>query len=417
MVAQLFFLTSKVRDFTDHQWKMLMYHTLGANYLNSLGNIESTPFASLAFISFTTGDILYLTGKARNVHGDEARAIMPLQDTLTKIYVTGYILLRDALPVRQDPAVKVEISPYSPPVRLLAEEAQTEPAQVPNRPTALLTRIVVHTPTLATFEWESSSPLHFIPGQSAIMEFSPSFVDPRMSIEQDGATKEGFIRTWTISNASETETSFFSLTMREKPGGKVTGALFDLVRKLSTEGKAGILDNSRPLNLRANIVGISGEFVLPQIKPHLPIVVGAKEIKHIYWIAGGIGITPFIAMLVALSELTYAPPVDITLLISAREPDVMLSLVSTAIKGKSSPYLSIHLFTSEEFTGDYSELKFSAHPGRIASSFFEDRKDYLSADDTKIYLCGSGPFEDSVLTSLGGIGVNLGRIHREGFAY
>ncbi|KAH9480815.1 hypothetical protein JR316_0007416 [Psilocybe cubensis] len=391
----------------------------GANYLNSLGNIEATPFAAMAFVSFATGDILYLTGNARNLHGDEARAIMPLQEILTEIYVTGYTLVRDALPVRQDPAVKVEISPYSPAARFLAEEVhEGQSVQELERPTALLTRIIVHTPTLATFEWEASSPLHYKPGQSAILVFSPSFVNSHLSIEGEGDSKEEFIRTWTISNASETETPLFSLTMREKPGGKVTGALFDLARKLSAKGQAEILDNSRSLDLRATITGISGEFVLPQIKPNLPVVIGTKEIKHIFWIAGGIGITPFIAMLAALSDMTYHPLCNITLMISAREPDVMLSLVSKAINGHSfPPYLSIHIFTSDKIANLHPELKFCVHTGRIPATFFEDRKDCLTADGTEIYLCGSGPFEESVLNSLGRIGTDLGRIHREGFAY
>lgn len=392
--------------------------------MNSLGNIEATPLASLAFISFTTGDILYLTGKARNVYGAEAQTIMPLQDTFTEIYVTGYTLVRDALPARQDPAVEIQPSPYSPPVRLLAEEESAELlVQVPERPTALLTRVVVHTPTLATFEWESSSPLLFSPGQSIIMEFSPFFDSHRqerqISDEQTSSPiKEEFIRTWTISNASQSESRAFSLTMREKPGGKVTGALFDLVRKLSAEHKVDILDNSRTLDLRVNIVGVSGEFIIPPFKPHLPLIIGAKEIKRLYWIAGGIGITPFIAMLAALTELTYPPPVDIMLLISAREPDVMLSLISTAIKGGAlPPYLSIHLFTKEEVSGAYPELKYSLHDGRIGASFFKDEKLHFDAEDHEIFICGSGPFEESVLRSLAGAGADLGRIHREGFAY
>jgi hypothetical protein len=42
-----------------------------------------------------------LTGGAENLVGAEASQLMPFQKTLTTVYVTGYTLVRDALPVRQ----------------------------------------------------------------------------------------------------------------------------------------------------------------------------------------------------------------------------------------------------------------------------------------------------------------------------
>jgi hypothetical protein len=69
--------------------------------MTSLGNIEATPLASLTFIDFASGDVLYLTGDAENLVGPDALKLMPFQKTLTTIYVTGYTFVRDALPVRQ----------------------------------------------------------------------------------------------------------------------------------------------------------------------------------------------------------------------------------------------------------------------------------------------------------------------------
>lgn len=69
--------------------------------MTSLGNIEATPLASLTFVDFVSGDILYLTGDAENLVGPDALKLMPFQKTLTTVCVTGYTLVRDALPVRQ----------------------------------------------------------------------------------------------------------------------------------------------------------------------------------------------------------------------------------------------------------------------------------------------------------------------------
>ena len=93
--------------------------------MTSLGNIEATPVASLTFVSFTTGDILYITGDAKTLVGSEARSLMDRQNVLTTVYTTGYVFVRDALPVRQRPGTEVERSPYSPPIRLLNEEEQS----------------------------------------------------------------------------------------------------------------------------------------------------------------------------------------------------------------------------------------------------------------------------------------------------
>ncbi|KAF9543061.1 hypothetical protein CPC08DRAFT_770306 [Agrocybe pediades] len=71
----------------------------GDRIMTSLGNIEVTPLAALTIISFDTGDILYITGRAKNIHGDEARATIPLQNLLTEIYFTGYTFVHDAFPV------------------------------------------------------------------------------------------------------------------------------------------------------------------------------------------------------------------------------------------------------------------------------------------------------------------------------
>lgn len=189
--------------------------------MTSLGNVEATPYACLTFISFTRGDILYLTGNARNVYGSEAQAIMPLQDTLTEIFITGYTLVENALPVRQKHS-DIQPSPYSPPVKRLAEEVtQAHMFLAEEQPTALLTRVTIHSPSIATFEWESSNPLRVDPGQAAIMDFRPllgSRQYQHMSARNPSLVNDDFIRTWTISSASppDAESNTFSLTIREK---------------------------------------------------------------------------------------------------------------------------------------------------------------------------------------------------------
>jgi ferredoxin-NADP reductase len=150
---------------------------------------------------------------------------------------------------------------------------------------------------------------------------------------------DDFIRAWTISSAAADS---FALTMREKPGGIVIGALFSILRKL-TEARPEALDDTHELSLSVNIVGISGEFVLPT----LPNSLDAPNRPQLLWIAGGIGITPFLSMLSAISQSDPSGtlvPFEIHFVISE---STRLSLIPTALgEEKMPPYLKLDIFSN-----------------------------------------------------------------------
>lgn len=384
--------------------------------MTSLGNIEATPLASLTFISFTKGDILYLTGSAENLYGAEAQAIMPFQDTLTKVFVTGYIYVRDALPLRQRTGVETQASPYSPPIKLLAAESpQSNIFSKDEEPSALLVRIEIHSPTLATFIWESSTKLSILPGQAVILNLSTLFGSREyrhMAPGRPSLVNDDFIRTWTVSSSVEhdPDSRLFSLTMREKFGGTVTTALFNIVRKLS-EYKPEALEDSRVLGLSVAIVGITGDFRLriPDANVDVP--------RTFFWISGGIGITPFLSMLAALKYNSNVPTFDITLVVSTREPQVILSLIASSFDS-SNPHiqLSVHVFTHA--TSDIqSKLPFVLHPGRLEQSFFESQLGKLKTETAEVFICGPEPFEQVVLGYLDKVGIEEKSVQRERFSY
>ncbi|KAF9544750.1 hypothetical protein CPC08DRAFT_738616 [Agrocybe pediades] len=139
------------------------------------------PLATLTIISFNTGDILYITGRAKNIHGDEARAIMPLQNLLTEIYVMGHTFA---------PGVSPQPSPHNPPLRCLAEKV----------PTRVFSRETQTTATLTRREFRH------------VHDEKPSLIN------------DDFIHTWT------TEARRFSVTLREKKDGTVMVPLFKLAK-------------------------------------------------------------------------------------------------------------------------------------------------------------------------------------------
>ena len=108
--------------------------------------------------------------------------------------------------------------------------------------------------------------------------------------------------------------------MREKPGGLVTGALFTVARK-STESIPRVIDDCKVLGMTVRLVGVSGNFTLPPIQPMSPNVR-----RKLLFVAGGIGITRFLSMLKPIRERREER--DVVLLMSTREPEVLLNLVA-----------------------------------------------------------------------------------------
>ncbi|KAG8721510.1 hypothetical protein FRC11_002896, partial [Ceratobasidium sp. 423] len=121
----------------------------GNRFMNSLGNVQSTPLSGITILDFATGDILYLTGRAQNVFDRSAREIMDRTNLLTLITTTGYTFVKNAMPVRQVAGTPAVPSPYNPPVRYLLEEKPTGRVEDPT--TLLLERIQLHSSNLATF--------------------------------------------------------------------------------------------------------------------------------------------------------------------------------------------------------------------------------------------------------------------------
>ncbi|KAJ7049915.1 hypothetical protein C8F01DRAFT_1238127 [Mycena amicta] len=410
----------------------------GNRFMTSLGNIEATSLASLTFIDFVTGDILYLTGDAENLVGEQALELMPFQKALTTVYVTGYTLVRDALPVRQ--RAGAERSPYSPPIRLLAAESSHSIfSNQTAHPTALLTRIDIHSPTIATFTWSSSIELRVLPGQAIIMDMAPLVGIPayrHMAPGKPTSVNDDSVRTWTISSvfgrraapaATAHTTTEYSLTLREKRGGAVTGALFAIARKLK-EVRPEALEDASGLQLRVGIVGVVGEFVLPDVTEdgirdeelglQVQVLHSDPRPTKLLWIAGGIGLTPFLSMLRALrlpSSVT-----DVRFILATAEPEVLVPLVLDAY-GDSHVQLTLDVFTRQSsFTYDaptLTRVNINVHHNRLPPDLFIR---HVDADDLKervVYLCGSPDFEKAAMGALVAGGVNEGTVKREGFEY
>ena len=406
----------------------------GNRLLTSLGNIEASSLAAMTFLDWKTGDLLYTTGIAKNVVGPEAQKIMPRQNVLSTTIVTGFVLIRDALPVRQASGTEVERSPYSPPIKFLAEETPANTNALSSDVQALLIRIRPHSRDLISFTFETSSPVRIVPGQAAVLDFSQlvgSAQYSHMAMQgSEASLNDDRIRTWTISSfrgdmrseswkyGSQLATQF-TLTMREMPHGIVTGALFTIARHVHAK-MPQLLEDSRPLKLSVPLVGISGSFTLPD--PSTDKMISRRKLL---WIAGGIGVTPFLGFLDAMGTLPgYASDYDVVLLLSTREPDVILPIIRDAFPERlgQRPKLKIHAFISSsrytsESGGPGSMIETVIHNERLALDDGERMSSLVpDVSERLAYLCGPPKFEQMVMDSLAKY-VETKSVIREGFNY
>ncbi|PLB50081.1 hypothetical protein P170DRAFT_508319 [Aspergillus steynii IBT 23096] len=380
----------------------------GNRFVSSLGNIEATGLVGLTIVSLTTGDVLYLTGTAENLVGQDALRIMDRHSTITVVKVTGFTFVKDALPVRQEPGTPVERSPYSPKIKYLVEESGAASGEsVAHR--AELKSAMQLSDDLAVLRFkvlphEGASKLRIRPGQAIVLDFMNWIGPPQyhhMMSTKPSLLNDDRVRTWTVSSAHEADdVSWFELTMRELKGGAVTGALFDVLGESNKDRGSSFAPVKAVV---AEIVGVTGNFYLS------PTAV------NVLWVAGGIGITPFLAMLQALSTREHRVQSDVTLALATREPDIMMEVLKPLLANLPPEVrLTIDIFMNVPDFRLNLTLKdsqsISVHHGRIPAEYWTD-----TAGSKDVLICGPNGFGDSAMEGLQAAGVPLQKIQREGF--
>ncbi|CAD6890305.1 unnamed protein product [Tilletia caries] len=321
----------------------------GNRFMESIGNMVTDPVAALAIPRFSFAgegrgmDVLHITGSTETLFGDAAKKEIRGLNQVTKIWVDGFSLVRNALPLTVqatgpvDPSAKIDSrvgwSPYNPPVKFLASEASAEAdgshfsgGQTIN---AQLSRVQMHSPTLASFTWKipGASLPDVRAGQHVIMDMS-SHADSRLKAYSHMARHSGGekdlnddgVRSWTISFVDRDEADpdhvLVTTTLRKVDAGAVISQLFNRARvAYDTDGKATLghatlADALRQgvslptikfnANVQAPVLGIGGEFTIPSISSDDHI---SPRPLRLTYLLNGIGVTPLLAHLQELARL------------------------------------------------------------------------------------------------------------------
>lgn len=402
----------------------------GNRFYQSLGNIETDPQVGLVFPDFATGDVFYVTGEAENLLDDEAEALMPRVSLATRIKVTGAVLVKEGLDLTL--TSEEQLSPYNPPVRLLRKELE----QMGHAPFAeakeALFATLVSTQTLSdsikTFNFRLSSPIAApLPGGFGVFDFS-GLLDrgySHMNEANPQLVNEDFVRTWTLSSAPQFDrntndfraTDHVSVTVKRKPGGLLSNVLHDNAHTL--------IANTLPVAFKGTGAGFTCFAKGPSGTP-------ATVLPKMLWIAGGVGITPFMSMWDGILQVAKAHPdlvsTDIVLLFAGRDDDISVlkhfGLPHGALLGhvkfriaafqstSTSPFAARSARTGLRETLSDNVLRLEER--RMES---DDIQSVADLYEREVFMCGPDALINRSETMLTESGVEGSRRHRETFVF
>lgn len=271
-----------------------------------MGNLKVNPKVGAVVPDFETSDVLYFTGTASILVGQEAASIIGRTQLAVKITVSAARFVKDSLTFRGS---DLEASPYNPPLRHLLSERTPAAAVSESLPatTATLVGRNILTPTIAVFTFRLDS-REALPawhaGQHITLDFSPELDHgySHMRDDEPQSLNDDFVRTFTVSSPPPAAAGGDEVQITARRSGPATGLLWR--------------QNLRaPLELPVSGFGGEASF-------RVPTAAAEKSgEKQSVFVAGGVGITPLLAQ--AKGVLDGDVPLE--LLWSLRGEDIALA--------------------------------------------------------------------------------------------
>lgn len=260
----------------DASGTVILYPEYSGNRLyQTLGNLQTTPWAGYVVPDFETGNVLYATGRTEVLVGKEASSILPRSNVVVRVTLAAAVFVTNGLAFRGQPG---DPSPYNPSVRYLATEKGVPAAQGDANPDMTATLIKKEELTLSInrfrFRISSPKPISWLPGQYVTLSFQEELDVGYSHMRDDDPTSlnDDFVRTFTVSSYPGRDLPDNELELTIRRHGNVTSHLF------RTSERAG---------LEVPLKGFGGSFRLSS----------SSDETILPFVAGGIGITPLIAQL------------------------------------------------------------------------------------------------------------------------
>jgi ferredoxin-NADP reductase len=362
----------------DTSGAVLIYPEYSGNRLyQTLGNLQTTPLAGLAFPDFETGNVLYVTGETEVLVGKDAANLLPRSNLAVKVTVTSARYVEKGLPFRGEAG---DPSPYNPSVRYLPTEKVMAAPQDAGKPSTSVTLVkkIPLTPSINRFRFrvsDANAAGKWIPGQYATLSFEDELDMGYSHMRDDDPTSlnDDYIRTFTVSsypglNLPDNE---FEITVRKN--GRVTEHLF------RSNELAGV---------EAELRGFGGSFKFEE----------NADGGLLPFVAGGIGITPVIAQL---------PGIDISRLrlfwsLSVRDIGVAFDTFRQFTELPKSTVLFLTGLESELADKDLEKLKSVSESGARIERRRMEASDLDLPGVEEWYLCAGTTLKATVLNWLTG---------------
>ncbi|KAK1975013.1 oxidoreductase FAD-binding domain-containing protein [Colletotrichum cereale] len=249
----------------------IIYPEFSGNRLfQTLGNLKLNPLVGVVIPDFETSDVLYLTGSASILIGQDAAGYLPHTKLAVKMTVAAAVFVESGLPFAGTP---LEASPYNPPVRRLLSEQQHMPSSEGRTDrTATLVRREVITPTIARFVFGLEPGTKWEAGQYVTLDFSKELDVgySHMRDDEPQSLNDDYVRTFTVS-CPPGHGKQLEITARRK--GPVTDMLWGWNMRVPLE---------------VPVLGFGGEEAFRLGRR------GGDGVEEVF-VAAGVGITPLLA--------------------------------------------------------------------------------------------------------------------------
>ncbi|MBC7793334.1 MAG: pyridoxamine 5'-phosphate oxidase family protein [Clostridia bacterium] len=347
-----------LRYFEDDQGAHLVLPDYSGNrFYQSLGNVETDPVMGVAIPDFASGALIQVSGRARNLFDDEASRIMPGASLITLITIDEAFITRGALDLAL--ASEEQFSPYNPKLRLLASEAPRDQQGCALQ--ATLVDVTKESGLISTFTFALSAKAELVPGGHAIFDFSSRFDRSyqHMNDHDPQSLNDDYVRTYTVTKVSP-DRRRIAITVKK------TGFISSYLHALAAPG-------GDPVEI--GLKGFGGTFTCFE---------DGRALPHMVWVAGGVGITPFLAMYQALRDSKQPIP-DIDLFYSCRGDEIEL------IAGMTDIRVGVFDSTARVEHPDVGLRRF--HRRRLRAADFEN---VSTLDRATVFICGPGGFMTDV---------------------
>lgn len=363
----------------DNDGTLTIPDYLGNNHFNTFGNFVENARAGLLFLDFEKGHLLTLTGTVEILWDSPETEHFEGAERLWQFHIDHGSFIENGLPLRW------RLDEYSPNTLLTgtweeAENLREAEAHSKQWLPYVVNNIVEESSVIKSFylEPKGHTTPRFQPGQ---------FLTVKLPIEG----KET-IRTYTVSSAPADSAIRISVKREQSLDVQLPDGIFS--NFIHDQLKVGdILQAKAPC----------GEFTLD-----------TSELRPAVLLAGGVGITPMVSMARhALIEGTRTRLIRPTTLICSASNGKQRAFFKELQDIEQQSAGNIRSFWALSQVDETMEPgRDYHHHGRISASLLQR---VLPLGDYDFYLCGPGPFMQSVYDMLRELGVNDARVFAEEF--